>query len=111
MTIARAQKFKTGVGKVDVTEYYTHYRLMSYEEVLDIKPLDLPPLNFSSEGFWITISSDIVKEIEEQGLDLAGGIHAIEHAMIAVAPIHAMCDKRALGGVSAEYHQDTQKPT
>lgn len=105
------EKFKMGVGKVDVTEYYTHYRLMSYEEVLDIKPLDLPPLNFSSEGFWITISSDIVTEIEEQKLDLAGGIHAIEHAMIAVAPIHAMCDKRDLGGVSTEYHLDTQKPT
>ena len=103
--------FKTGIGKVDVTEYYTHYRLMSYEKVLDIKPLDLPPLNFSSEGFWITISSDIVEEIEEQGLDLAGGIHAIEHAMIAVAPIHAMCDRWDLGGVSTEYHHDTKKPS
>lgn len=102
---------KGGIGAVDVTEYYSHYRIMNYEKVIDIKPLDLPPLEFPSVGFWITIPQDLVNTITAEGLDLAGGLHAIEHAMIAIAPLHAMCDRWDLGGVSTEYHPDTKEPT
>ena len=53
----------------------------------------------------------MVSNIRASGLDLAGGMHAIEHAMIAISPIHAMCDPRDLGGVSTEHHRDTNEPT
>ncbi|MFC1803653.1 DEAD/DEAH box helicase, partial [Thermoproteota archaeon] len=43
---------KTGLGKVDVTEYYTEYRTMRYEKQIDKVPLNLPPLHFPSIGFW-----------------------------------------------------------
>ena len=101
----------SGLGKVDVTEYYTEYRIMRYEKKMDQLPLDLPPLNFPSIGFWFTIPSSIASRIRRSGLDFAGGLHAIEHAMIAISPLHAMCDPRDLSGVSTELHRDTREPT
>jgi DEAD/DEAH box helicase domain-containing protein len=107
----RSMGFKAVVGELDITEYYTHYRLMNYERVLDLKPLDLPPVEFPSIGLWFTIPEEIVEQVQDEGLDFMGGIHAIEHAMIAMAPLHAMCDRWDLGGLSADYHPDTGEPT
>ncbi len=45
------------------------------------------------------------------GLDFAGGIHAVEHAMIAMSPIYAMCDRWDIGGLSTQMHPDTGHPT
>jgi DEAD/DEAH box helicase domain-containing protein len=109
--IERTQGIKSGLGKVDITEYYTAYRIMQREKMIDQLPLNLPPLNFPSVGFWFTVPTSIKSHISGQGLDFAGGLHAIEHAMIAISPLHAMCDPRDLGGVSTELHPDTKEPT
>jgi DEAD/DEAH box helicase domain-containing protein len=101
----------SGLAKVNVTENYNEYRIMHYEKQIDRRPLDLPPLYFPSIGFWFTIPANIASRVTGAGLDLAGGIHAIEHAMIAVSPLHAMCDPRDLGGVSTPIHRDTGGPT
>jgi len=107
----RSEGLNVYCGRVQVTERYTHYRVKRHDSVIDIKSLDLPPLEFPSVGFWFTIPEDIVKGLEDEGLDLAGGIHAIEHAMIAMSPVYAICDRWDLGGVSTPYHPDTGKPT
>jgi DEAD/DEAH box helicase domain-containing protein len=103
--------FEVGLGEVYVTEYYTHYRLMNYEKVIDQKPLDLPPLEFPSVSLWFTIPEQICDRVRAEGLDFNGGIHAIEHAMIAMSPLHALCDRWDLGGLSTDIHPDTNKPT
>ena len=105
------QGIKSGLARVDVSEHYVEYRVMRYENVVEQRPLDLPPLHFPSIGFWFTIPPHLVSRIRRSGLDFAGGIHAIEHAMIAISPLHAMCDPRDLGGVSTENHLDTNEPT
>jgi DEAD/DEAH box helicase domain-containing protein len=102
---------KSGLGKVDVTEYYLEYRLIQNEKIIDRFPLNLPPLYLPSIGFWFTVPSSIASRIRSSGLDFAGGLHAIEHAMIAISPLHAMCDPRDLGGVSTEHHRDTGEST
>ena len=40
-------------------------------------------------------------------LDLAGGLHAVEHAVIGMLPLFAMCDRNDIGGVSTLLHPDT----
>jgi len=109
--IEQNRGIKAGLGKLDVTEYYSEYKIMQREKVIDRRPLNLPPLHFPSVGFWFTIPATIASQIQNEGLDLAGGLHAIEHAMIAISPLHAMCDPKDLGGVSTEYHRDTNEPT
>ena len=107
----KQKRINIGVGEVEVTEYYHHYVLKTYDEVIGRKPLDLPPLNFSTVGMWFTIPEEIRKEIEDRSLDFEGGLHAIEHAMIAMSPIYAMCDRWDVGGISTPMHLDTGKPT
>ncbi|MGC9060989.1 MAG: Zn-binding domain-containing protein, partial [Thermoplasmata archaeon] len=51
------------------------------------------------------------KKIKDVGLDFAGGLHGIEHAMIGIMPFHVMCDRWDLGGKSTPNHPDTMKPT
>ncbi len=102
---------KVGLGELLTTEIYHTYITKSYDEVIERKPLNLPPLSFSTVGFWFIIPDDIKKEIEDKGLDFDGGIHAAEHAMIAMSPIFAMCDRWDIGGLSTTLHQDTGEPT
>ena len=94
-----------------MTEDYNAYKLMLYDKQIDQIPLNLPPLRFPSIGFWFTIPNEITSKILNAGLDLEGGLHAIEHAMIEVSPLHAMCDPHDLGGVSTIFHNDTGEPT
>lgn len=103
-------KLEVVFGDVEVSEHYTKYRVKKYDKVLGLEPLDLPPIRFETEGAWIKIPEDTVGRLEEDGLDPHGGIHAVEHAMIAMIPYHAMCDRWDIGGVSTLDHPDTDDP-
>ena len=102
---------QVGIGELLTTEIYHTYVTKSSDEVIERKPLNLPPLSFSTVGMWFLIPEEIKKEIEDQGLDFDGGIHAVEHAMIAMSPIFAMCDRWDIGGLSTPLHPDTGEPT
>src|SRR5438445_325768 len=89
-------------GDVEVTTQviaFARKRLFS-EEVLDEEPLDLPEQRLQTAALWFVIPEDLEAEVRRQRLDLAGGIHAVEHAAIGVLPLFAMCDRWDLGGVS-----------
>ncbi len=104
--------FQVGLGEVQVTEKYPHFVVKNNEVVLDIEPLNLPPLTFNTVGLWFTIPAEVQDEIQHKlQLDFAGGLHAVEHAMIAMSPLYAMCDRWDIGGVSTPMHSDTESPT
>jgi len=89
-------------GDVEVTTQviaFARKRLFS-EEVLGEEPLDLPEQRLQTAALWFVIPEDLEAEVRRQRLDLAGGIHAVEHAAIGVLPLFAMCDRWDLGGVS-----------
>jgi DEAD/DEAH box helicase domain-containing protein len=103
---------QVGLGEVQVTERYHQFVIKNNEVVLGVEPLNLPPLTFSTVGTWFTIPEEIKNEIQhKQQLDFAGGLHAVEHAMIAMALLYAMCDRWDIGGVSTPVHPDTEQPT
>jgi DEAD/DEAH box helicase domain-containing protein len=86
--------------------------LKNNEVIIGVEPLDLPPLTFSTVGMWFTIPEGVKNDVQKKmQWDFAGGLHAVEHAMIAMAPLYAMCDRWDIGGVSTPMHTDTEQPT
>lgn len=103
--------FVVKLGEVTVTKCYNKYFVKKYDEVLGLEPLGLPPIIFDTTALWFIIPDNVVKKVKENNLDFEGGIHAVEHAMIAMTPYFALCDRRDIGGVSTSNHPDTGKPT
>lgn len=98
------------LGDVEVTNKVTGFRkkrLMS-DEVIDYLPLELPELKFPTQAVWFAIPQNLADRLIGRGFDLAGSIHAIEHAAIGMLPLFAMCDRQDIGGVSHPSHPDVQ---
>lgn len=92
--------FIVSLGEVKVSEKYIKYRRMKYDKVLGMENLSLPPLNFKTIALWITVPENIIEKVRNRGLDFAGGLHGLEHALIGIMPFHVMCDRWDIGGVS-----------
>lgn len=58
-----------------------------------------------------SLGQDQLDALNEFGLDLMGGLHAVEHAAIGLLPLFAMCDRNDLGGLSTVVHPQTQGST
>src|SRR5271157_962946 len=99
------------VGDVTVTEQYYEYAMKRYEKLLGYFPMDLPPQTFESVAVWFTLSEEMHQQMLGEHKDFNGGIHAVEHAMIAMSPLFALCDRWDLGGLSTPNHPDTNLPT
>ena len=100
-------------GEVLVTHQVIEYRRKQLitEAVLGVHPLDLPEIELPTTALWLVLPRDLVDVVERAGLDLAGGIHAVEHAAIGLLPLLAMCDRWDIGGVSYPRYPDTGEAT
>ena len=100
------------VGQVEVTTDVMGFRRKRQftEAVIGEEALDLPPQTFPTVAVWFDIPQRIVDAVAREGLDLAGGLHATEHAAIAMLPMFALCDRNDIGGMSTPLHGDTGKP-
>ncbi len=100
-------------GEVEVsTKVYAYQkrRLLTHE-ILETLGLDLPTQVLATRALWYTLP---VGRLSTLGLDeygLAGGLHALEHAAIAILPLFAMCDRWDIGGMSTSFHGDTGHAT
>ncbi len=99
------------LGEVEVTTTVVGFKKKAQftEEVIGEEPLDLPPQRFPTIALWFDLPAGSVTRIDEAQLDLAGGIHATEHAAIGILPLFALCDRNDIGGVSTPFHPDTGK--
>jgi len=115
VTAVRARRPLPGAvltyGDVEVTEQYTAYKLLKSETVIGIEPLDLPPLQFSTRALWVEVPPRAAEAVVQRGGDLAGGLHAMEHAMIAMMPFYVLCDRWDIGGLSVPCGGDHGDPT
>ncbi|HEX6289811.1 MAG TPA: DEAD/DEAH box helicase [Herpetosiphonaceae bacterium] len=100
-------------GEVDVRRTVVGYRRKALykEDVLSDHELELPPQQFVTHAIWFTLPRPHVERLRQAQHDLRGGLHAAEHAMIALLPLLAMCDRWDIGGVSTAWHPDTDAAT
>ncbi|MBI3978933.1 MAG: DEAD/DEAH box helicase [Chloroflexi bacterium] len=100
------------LGDVRVTTQVLSYRKKRQftDEVVEEKPLDLPPLSFETVAVWFDVDEALGRRLRQQGLDFHGGLHAVEHACIGLLPLFAMCDRHDVGGLSTPIHRDTGRP-
>jgi len=98
-------------GDVEVTEQYTGYKIKRKDTIIGVEPLDLPPITFRTKAFWFIPAPDAEQHIIRSSLDLAGGLHGAEHAIIALMPLHVMCDRWDIGGLSSPAFGEKCEPT
>jgi DEAD/DEAH box helicase domain-containing protein len=99
-------------GEIEVTEQVVGYerKTISGQERIELVPLDLPPTTFATEAVWYLPEPHHLAELDEMP-KLLGTLHAAEHAMIALLPLWAMCDRWDIGGLSTNIHPQTGRPT
>lgn len=87
------QSYLLHFGKVSVSEQVYGYILRSLSKTMEKNFLEEPlTLQYRTESVWVSF-----KDLPHGSLD--GGFHALEHLLIGVSPLLAMCDRWDLGGV------------
>jgi DEAD/DEAH box helicase domain-containing protein len=101
---------KCAFGDVEVTENFTGYKIKRRDTIIGIEPLTLPPLSFRTRAFWFIPPLHVEQCVNAADRDLAGGLHGAEHAIIALMPLHVMCDRWDIGGLSSPSFGDSGEP-
>jgi len=98
-------------GRLRVTERITGYekRRISGQDLLSVHPLELPPVVFETVGIWLEIDDFVKEAVQRTEGHFMGGIHALEHAIIALFPLFALCDRDDVGGISIPLHPQLGK--
>jgi DEAD/DEAH box helicase domain-containing protein len=99
-------------GEIEVTEQVVAYerRTVSSQDRLELVPLELPETSFVTEAVWFVPAPHQLAGLDEMPT-LLGTLHAAEHALIALLPLWAMCDRWDIGGLSTNIHPQTGRPT
>ncbi len=94
------------LGRIKVTEELTGYekRRLFGRDRLGLFDLSLPPLTFETVGLWITVPDDVRDGVVGREGHFMGGLHALEHALISLFPLLAICDRGDIGGISYPLH-------
>ncbi|CEM31298.1 unnamed protein product [Vitrella brassicaformis CCMP3155] len=88
-------------GPVTVARRLHGYRKRDKKtcEVRDVIDCTLPPLEFSTYAVWLRIPNEVREEVigahggeKHQHQYDRGGLHSIEHTVLALAPLVVMCD-------------------
>ncbi|MCS7239647.1 MAG: DEAD/DEAH box helicase [Candidatus Bipolaricaulota bacterium] len=103
----RYGNLQVGLGEVRVTQAVRAYRMRRAGVTLGVEELSLPPVEFDTEGVWFALPRELARDL---GPDLAGALHGAEHALVAIAPLHALADRWDFGGLSTPFHPDLTAP-
>ena len=100
------------LGRVRSTTQVVAYqrRALGTRELLDTVYLDLPATSLETQGIWLSIPPTLVEAAGVPAHDVPGALHAAEHAGIALLPLHAVCDRWDIGGLSTPWHPATGTP-
>ncbi len=106
--LLHAQEVEIGLGEVEVTDRVIGYRKIQTHsnDTMSTCNLEMPPTTLQTMALWIKLPDRLQEMIGEHKLDFAGGIHAVEHAIISMYPLNLLVDRTDVGGVSTPSHPD-----
>ncbi len=104
--------FTACYGRLKVTERVRGFekRRIFGQDLLSVHDLEMPSHIFETMGLWIILPGEMAQRFKEEGLHFMGGIHAVEHASIALFPLFALCDRNDVGGICYPNHPQLEKP-
>jgi DEAD/DEAH box helicase domain-containing protein len=99
-------------GRISVLEQVVGYARKATRDgsTIDVVPMLMPETAFETEGVWFSPDPALLEGLEQMP-GLLGTLHAAEHALIALLPLWAMCDRWDIGGLSTNVHHQTVRPT
>lgn len=102
-----------GFGDVEVTSQVVGYevRRPPTMEVIGSHSLDMPVRTLRTRAAWWSVPVTVLAEAGVASSDVAGALHAAEHAAIGLLPLLATCDRWDVGGLSTAVHAQTLAPT
>jgi DEAD/DEAH box helicase domain-containing protein len=113
VTHTREQRGLAGGTQAALVELETTSRVGAYRRLrqvtdqdLGTEDLSLPARSFDTIGVALPVTAEQAADLQAHGHDLMGSIHALEHAMIALLPLFALCDPHDVAGLSHLAHPD-----
>lgn len=103
----------TTFGETLVTHRVTGFvrRHHGTGRALGSEDLDLPEQTLLTKAIWWQLPTMLLGRAALTPGQVAGAVHAAEHAAIGLLPLIATCDRWDVGGVSTPMHPDTQTAT
>ncbi|HYG61943.1 MAG TPA: Zn-binding domain-containing protein, partial [Thermoanaerobaculia bacterium] len=97
---------RSWLGRLKVTERVVGFerKRIGSQEVIDQRPLELPPVEFETVGLFWAAPRAIEETLRREGEHFMGSLHASEHAAISLFPLLALCDRGDIGGISYAIH-------
>ncbi|HTA77512.1 MAG TPA: DEAD/DEAH box helicase [bacterium] len=99
-------------GKVKITQKFINYEIHRIvdQSLVSTVPLTLPPQTFETRALWMILPDYLQRNLIPENIHFMGGLHAAEHGTIAMMPLHVVCDRWDLGGISTPAHPQVPQP-
>lgn len=77
-------------------------------EILSEESLDLPETTLSTQALYVTLPPGLERLMQTMSGSFEGGLHAVQHALVATFPLVILCDRRDVGSVSTTDHPQAE---